>query len=199
MAGYRAIAATCEAVVHLLRIGHRPEDFNNELEFKVYLAKDFQQPMTAGVSLFLYRIFPNGSHRTPAGRLGPSGQRYKTQLPLDLHFLLTAWGKDASLQHTIAGWMLRALEDTPILPAGLLNAVAPDVFRPDETVEIGLTELTTEDMLRVWDALTQHVYQVSVPYVARMVRVESGQLVTLAEPVQERGFDYRGVENGATP
>src|SRR5215813_3237760 len=113
MANFRAIAAVCDAVIYLLQTSYRPEDFNNELEFKVYLAKDFSKPMAAGVSLFLYRIFHNGSHRIPNGRIGPNGQRVRTQLPLDLHFLLTVWGKDASLQNTVAGWMMRILEDTP--------------------------------------------------------------------------------------
>ena len=87
--------------------------------------------------------------------------------------LLTVWGREASLQHTIAGWMMRVLEDQPIFPAGLLNAVTPGAFRPDETVEVLLTELTNEDLLRIWDTLVQNVYQLSVPYVARVVRIES--------------------------
>lgn len=191
MASYRATAVVCEAVIQLLRTNYRREEFDNrDLEFKVYLTKDFSQPMTAGVSLFLYRAIHNGTHRTPSGRLGPNGQRYRTQLPLDLHFLLTAWGGEASLQHTLVGWMMRTLEDTPILPAALLNAVAPDVFHPDETVEIGLAELTTEDMLRLWDTLMQNVYQLSVPYIARNVRIESSQLLTAGQPIQERTLEY---------
>jgi hypothetical protein len=91
--------------------------------------------MDAGVSFFLYRIYPNGTHRAPSGRTTPEGQRYRTQLAVDLHFLLTAWAKDASLQHTIAGWMMRILEDTPSLPTGLLNHKIPNVFHLDETME----------------------------------------------------------------
>jgi hypothetical protein len=100
MADFRAIGTVCETVMQVLQMHYRPEDFNNELEFKVYLARNFTQPMSGGVSLLLYRVSPNGSHRTPAGRLGPGGRRYRTQLPLDRHFLLTAGGKDALLQHT---------------------------------------------------------------------------------------------------
>ena len=110
MASYRAVAAVTEAVVYLLESQYTPAKFDgNQLEFKVYLAKDFEQPMDAGVSLFLYRIYANDTHRTPKGRIAPNGERHRTQLPLDMHFLLTAWGKDASLQHTIAGWMMRVL------------------------------------------------------------------------------------------
>ncbi len=187
MADYRAVATVTEAVLQLLRSNYRPEDFGQELEFKVFNAKDFSKPLNAGVSLFLYRIFPNGVQRTPPSRPAPDGRTFPTLLPLDLHLLLTVWGKEASLQHTIAGWMMRVLEDQPIFPAALLNAVTPGVFRPHETVEVSLTELTNEDLLRIWDALVQNVYQLSVPYVARVVRIESPRPLGAGGPeVQER-------------
>ena len=190
MADYRAVMAVCEGVLQLLRLHYTPETFDNELEFKVFLAKDFSGQMFAGVSLFLYRIFPNGTPRTPSGRPGPDGRRRRTQLPLDLHFLLTPWAREASLQHTIAGWMMRVLEDNPILPAGLLNTVTPGVFQSEETVEIGLAELRTEDLVRIWDTLGQNVYQLSVPYLIRNIRIESTQEMVEAEPVQERRVIY---------
>jgi hypothetical protein len=177
MADYRAIATITEAVLQFLRSNYHPADFDQELEFKVFTAKDFSKPLNAGVSLFLYRIFPNGVHRTPPGRIGADGRRFQTLLPLDMHMLLTVWGREASLQHTIAGWMMRTLEDQPIYPASLLNAISPGVFHPEETVELSLTELTNEDLLRIWDTLVQNVYQLSVPYIARVVRIESTQHV----------------------
>src|SRR5205823_1050103 len=141
----------------------------NPLQFKVYVSRDFAQPMDAGVSLFLYRIYTNASNRAPAGRLDREGKRQRAQLPLDLHFLLTAWARDASLQHTIAGWMMRTLDDLPSLPAGLLNQTYAEVFHPDESVEIGPAELSTEELFRIWDVIANNVYQISVPYLARVV------------------------------
>lgn len=178
MADYRAIKSVCEAVINLLRSNYRPEDFNNELEFKVFTAKDFDKPMDNGVSLFLYRIYPNGVHRTPAGRLDQYGNRLQTQLPVELHFLLSVWGKVSALQHTLAGWIMRTLEDTPIMSSGMLNAAEPGVFREDETIEISLIELRTEDLLRIWDVLGLNVYQLSIPYVARVINIESQQALT---------------------
>jgi hypothetical protein len=196
MANYRAIATVCDAIIQLLESQYVPEDFDgNQLQFRVYLAKDFSQPMTAGVSLFLYRIYTNGTRRTPSGRVDPHGQQYRTQLPLDLHFLLTAWAQDASLQHTIAGWMMRILEDTPSFPPGLLNQQFPHIFHPDETVEISLTELTTEELFRIWEVIVNHAYQISVPYVARNVRIESAQLLSAGRAMQERTFEFRKRES----
>lgn len=191
MANYQAIEAICESVIHLLRSNYRPEDFNNtDLQFGVYLYDNFATPMDTGISLFLYRIYLNGAHRIPRGRFDPAGQRFQSRLPLDLHFILTVWAKQSSMQHRLAGWMMRLMEDTPILPHGLLNARAAGVFRPDETVEISSVELSTEDLFRLWEILAPNKYYLSIPYQARNVQIESGQTLTTGEPVQTRLFDY---------
>jgi hypothetical protein len=191
MADYRAIAAVSEAVIGLLQARFReaPQYFNNELEFKIYLAKDFSQPMSAGVSLFLFRIYPNGVIRSPRGRPGPEGQQYRNQLPLDLHFILTAWAQDPSLQHLIAGWMMRMIEDTPTLPPGLLNQKYPELFGADEGVVVTPGELSTEELLRMWEVLVSNAYQVSVPYTARSVKIDSSLTIDSGRPIQERTFD----------
>lgn len=193
MAGFRAITAVSDAIAHLLESQYSPADFDGaSLQFKVYLARDFiGTPMDAGVSVFLYRIYPNGNYRTPPGRLGPDGRRQRPMLPIDMHLLLTAWAKDASLQHAIAGWMMRTLEDTPSLPPGLLNHRYPGTFQPDETIELCLTELTTEELFHIWEVIVNNAYQISVPYVARNVRIESIQRLYQGEPVQERVMDYQ--------
>ncbi len=172
MADHRAILAVSEAVIRLLRssVGDR---FDTELEFQVYTSRDFNNPMSNGVSLFMYRIFPQAVHRSPAGRINLNGRRMQTMLPVEAHFLLTVWGQQASLQHALAGWMMRTLEDTPTLPAAVLNAAAPGAFRSDESVDICLAELRTEDLFRIWDVLGQNVYQLSVPYLARIIHLES--------------------------
>jgi hypothetical protein len=176
MADYRGVMAVGEAVMNLLRSSYRPEDFNTELEFRTFTARDFgQNVIQTGVSLFLYRIFPFGVHRTPTGRLDAQGRRMQTLLPLELHFLLTFWAQEASLQHAIAGWTMRTLEDSPVLPAGVLNAAAEGSFRSDEVIEVGLAELSNEDLLRIWEVLGLNVYQLSVPYLARPIRIESVQ------------------------
>jgi hypothetical protein len=193
MADFRALATVCEAVIQILRSNYDPADFDgSELEFRVYLAGNFSDQNNAinqGVSLFLYRVLHNGDHRKPQGRLRPDGERDKPQLPLDMHFLLTAWGQTASMQHTVAGWMMRVMEDNPILPSALLNAVRGGVFHPDETIEIGFAELSNEDLLRIWEGLVQHTFHLSVPYVARNVRIDSFLTQTSGEPVQTRVFE----------
>lgn len=178
MANYKALMSVSEAVMNLLRTSYHPDDFNNELEFKVFTSKDFtNNTISNGASLFPYRIYVNGSHRTPAGRIGLDGKPQQSKLPIELHFLITVWGKDASLQNTLAGWIMRTLEDHPILPASILNSTVTDVFEKNETVDIALAELSTEDLFRIWDVLGVNVYQLSIPYVARIIDIDSIQSI----------------------
>ena len=190
MASFRALQAVSEAVVNLLSGSYQPEDFNNQLQFPIYTADNFLQPITNGVSLFLYRVLPSGVRRIPPGRIGAGGVREATRLPLEMHFLLTIWAKEPSLQHSLTGWTMRVLEDSPLLPAGVLNALAPQVFRSDEAVEIGLAELRTEDLLRLWETLGANRYQLSIPYYARIIDIEPIRpgLPPDGAPVQERVF-----------
>lgn len=173
MATYLAISAVCEAVVQLLRTAHQTEPVTQiELDFKVYTTQDFSSPMQAGVSLFPYRVLHNGAGRLPVGRMTAGGQIAKPPVPTEVQFLLTAWGKDASLQNTITGWMMRTLEDSPLLTPGLLNAVWDNVFGREETVEVVPGEISTQDLIQLWEKLSDHGYHLSVPYVARVIQIE---------------------------
>lgn len=190
MANYKAIVSVSEAILQALRNAYDPEFFDDQqVFFEVFTGKKFMDGLEKGFSLFLYRIFPNSSFRIPAGRQGMDGQRQRSKLPVDLHFILTAWAAEAPLQQALIGWAMRVLEDTPILPAALLNAKYEGVFHPDENVELILAELSTEDMFRIWETITDSNYQISVPYVARMVFIESRLMKTQGAPVQQRSLN----------
>lgn len=191
MASIKAISAVTRGVANLLKSNFDPALFDGaNLEFGVYDAADFKSPMAQGVSLFLYRIYHNGTNRRPAGRIGNDGRRCRPRLPLDLHFILTAWAPSPSLQHAIAGWMMRVLEDHPVLPAGLLNFGEANAFAADEIVDISPIELSNDELLRLWEGLVQNVYHLSIPYVARSVLIESLVTESSRDPVFERQFDF---------
>lgn len=190
MATYRAVEATCEAVMRLLQQSWRRDLFENrDLLFQVYQTQDFATPMSTGLSLFLYRVTVNTIQRTPLPRPGPRGRQRRPQLPLDLHFLLTPWADHASLAQAILGWTMRTIEDTAVLPAGLLNAVTDAVFNDDETVEIVFGQLSNEEMFRIWDVLPRD-YQISVPYTARIVRIDSDLDLNEGGPVITKELDF---------
>ncbi|MDH3249962.1 MAG: DUF4255 domain-containing protein [Acidimicrobiia bacterium] len=196
MATHRAIEAASDAVIELLRDNYPAEVTDPQLQFKVFTRSDFEIGLTAGVSLFVYRVYVDGSERAPDGRVGEDGRKQRPQLPVQLHFLLTAWAPTASLQHLLIGWMMRTLEDYPVLPAGLLNRrydESDPVFWPDETVELSTAPMDTEDLFGLFDQLGDE-YRLSVPYQARGIRIESARVIEEYEPVQERVRRYRKIE-----
>lgn len=207
MATYRAIQETCEAIMNLLKLTYDAEQapalpeekpLPEQLTFDVHLAGDIKDHKmdTEGVSLFLYRVYVNANQRATQTR-DATGKILRSPLPLELHFFLTIWAKSASIQHRILGWTMRVLEDYPVLPAALLNVSQTQVFDPDEDVELVCGQLTNEEMMRIWDDL-QAPYQLSVPYMARVIRIQS-RLGTDegGQPVQTRAFELGTMEQAA--
>jgi hypothetical protein len=191
VATYHAIAATSLAILGLLKDTCPKNEFPNA-GFALYHPTDFETvSMDEGISLLLYRVVPNGTLRNLQPRLGLDGRRYRASLPLDLHYLLTAWAKSVEKQQRLLGWSMRTLEDTPILPAGLLNHFMPEpeTFHGNETVELICETLSIQDWAALWDKLKPKI-QTSVTYVARMVAIESNIELTGTGMVQTREFGY---------
>ncbi len=187
MAGLHAIGTTMEAIRRLLEASYRYDLLETRLDLSVavYTAEDFRTPMAAGVSLFLYRVHVNATQRMPLARRADGGPG-RAQLPLDLHLLLTVWGKDASLQHAILGWAMRTLEDNAVLPPALLAGVRPgEPPRTQAAVEVVPGELPNEELLRLWDGFAVP-YRLSVPYIARVVRIDPLVEAPAGGPVVER-------------
>jgi Pvc16 N-terminal domain len=195
LATYPAIAATGLAVVGLLKDASAETEFA-DLRFDIVQAADFGSgpPMSEGLSIYAYRVVINTSRRNMPPRTGPDGRRYLAPLPLDLHFLLSPWAKTAVRQLRMLGWAMRELQNVTILPAGLLNHYGPehDTFRPDEAVELICEPLSLQDMSYVIEPL-KSLQPLSVPYVARMVLIESSIPLAEGEAVQTREFDYAKV------
>lgn len=189
MAKFQAIAATGQAILGLLADSCPKPEFAGA-RFELYQVNNFQSPMEEGISLYLFRIAVNSARRNVPSSVGPNGQRYRPSLPLDLHYMVSAWAKTAVKQQRLLGWAIRMLEDVPILPAGMLNHYGPetDIFKPGETVELILEQLTLQDLNNLWSA-TKVSPPLSVNYTARMIAIESTVEIVEAAAVQTRVFD----------
>ncbi len=176
MAKTQAIMAACEGIRGWLETAYKTEGRSPVFAFDLNVPRHSSQspPVQNTVFLSLYRVCPNSSHHTPIGRNLLDGKRQEYQLPIDLHVLLTIWCEDSVTQQVTAGWMMRVLEDSPILPASHLNKGHENVFRPDEVIAISLSELSVDDMSHLWEVITDSKYYLSIPYVVRNLRIESG-------------------------
>jgi hypothetical protein len=199
MAHHTAIAATSQAILTLLDRAAPGGGLPRMPEFKHYRSDDLQNPLPQGptirVTLYLHRVTVSQARMVTAPRVDPDGRRYLPSIPLDLHYLVTAWANDALIQQQVLGWAIRVLEDTPTIPPGLLNAHSPgdDVFRPTETVELLWQSLGVQELSDIWEVANQN-RQPSAAYLARMVEIESRVPIEEHEPVQTRELDY--VPNG---
>jgi hypothetical protein len=131
----------------------------------------------AGLSIFLYRIVPNAAMRAAWSAVGHVDGR--SHVPVDLHYLVTAWAENADWEHAILGKTMQCLEDTPILNGPLLTPTAG--WAPTEAVQVVLGDVEIETLLRIFDSFESE-YRLSVPYVARVVRID-GAAVHPSPPV----------------
>ena len=188
MASFQAIAATGQAMLGLLADAVPKPEFANA-QFELYQIGNLVNPMDEGISLYLYRVAVNGTRRNMPPVTGPDGRRYRPPIPLDLHYLLSAWARSPVKQQRLLGWAIRMFEDVPILPTGLLNNYGPEpeIFQPGETVELVLESLTLQDLNNLWSA-TKATPPLSVGYVVRMVGISSMLSLSEAAEVQTREF-----------
>jgi hypothetical protein len=103
-----------DGVPHVTALLVRTEDFDpNNSDSPIKRAK-------YALSIFFYRVDFNKVMRASWGAVGHLDGR--SHLPLDLHFLLTAWAPNAEAELLILGRAMQCLETTPMLGGPMLHA-----------------------------------------------------------------------------
>jgi hypothetical protein len=170
MANLLAIHSVGASVITYLRNSY-PEDLRKKhaCDFRLLSSGELDEKGVddTTVTLFLYRITMNEHLRNISP--GPDLSAARSPLALDLHYLLTVWAGSALAEHSIFAWAMRQLYHHPVLDISSLSAEA--AWRPGDIVQLIPTDLTTDDMMRIWDALKAS-YRLSVPYVARVVLID---------------------------
>jgi hypothetical protein len=129
------------------------------------LAGDFEE--TTRITLLLHRVTVNEHARHYRRANAPADGR--APLSVDLHYVLTAWAATPLDEQVTFAWTLRELHEHPVLDASSLSPEAG--WSRDEVIQIVPSELTNEDVMRIWDAL-EPSYRLSATYVARLVRLD---------------------------
>jgi len=176
MATFAAIAATGRSIERYLTAAFVQAQPIEGRTTRAVLATttDFEEGTVASliaapaISVFLYRIDFNKTMRAAWSAVGTYDGR--GHLPLDLHYLLTAWADNAEHEHLILGRALQALESAPMLAGPLLHPSGG--WAASEAVQLALEDIPTEALMRTFDSLPVK-YRLSVPYVARVVRIDS--------------------------
>jgi hypothetical protein len=122
------------------------------------------------LTIFTYRVDFNKTMRAAWSGVGSIDGR--GHLPLDMHFLITPWADNAEHEHRILGKAMECLETTPILSGPILYPDASARWAENEAIQVVLEEISTEAVMRTFDSLPTD-YKLSVPYIARIVRLDS--------------------------
>jgi hypothetical protein len=193
MAGFGGIASVGKSIELVLNTGFQAvQPVDGELTQAILVrTDDIDPPAMAvprpGLSILLYRVDFNKVTRSGWSAAGAEdGHSY---LPLDLHYLLTAWGDNAEHEHRVIGRTLQILER----PAGIGSAqlLPGGDWGPAESVQFFLEDLPTEDLMRTFDSLRCN-FRLSVPYLVRIVVIVTND----AEPGPPVLTAVRGMRTG---
>ena len=160
------------------------------------------------VNLFLYHIQPNSSLRSmDLPRTVRPGESSIPPLALNLHYLITAYGKgdEDRLAHRLLGRGMRLLSDFPLVGvsdlfdpteiSGLLSASGIDL--QPEHVRITQLPMAIDDLSKLW-TMFQTDYRISAAYQVSVVLIDSQRPVRSALPVLRRGAADKGAAVSAT-
>ena len=148
------------------------------------------------LNLFLYHATIDAAWRNMdmPDRLHP-GEAGHPPLPLNLHYLVTAFGEDNDdgAGHRLLGAAMRVLHDHPLLGPLELRAALPesDLHRQAERVRITNQPLTLDEMSKLWTTF-QTQYRISTAYQVSVLLIESRRPIRTPSPVATRGPDDVG-------
>lgn len=142
------------------------------------LTEDETLIIPPALSVLLYRVdFDKVMRPAWAAAGAEDGRSY---LPLDLHYLLTAWALNPEHEHHILGRALQVIDTTPILSGPMLDPSGD--WSENETVQLCFEDMSTDDLMRTFDSLDCD-FRLSIPVLARVVVVTSLEEASLV-PVQ---------------
>ncbi|WIM04798.1 MAG: DUF4255 domain-containing protein [Candidatus Nitricoxidivorans perseverans] len=176
------------------------------------------------LNLFMHQVTPNTGWRNEGlpSRDGRGARLANPPLALDLHYLLTAYGKAELHGEILLGFAMHLMHETPVLDRQAIRtalgggtvpgAILPPAFQAlsaadlaDQVEQIRITPVTmgTEEMSRLWSAMQAH-YRPTAAYQVSVVLIEARRATRAALPVLTRGAvdpgsgRERGVVAGAS-
>ncbi|MEE4190013.1 MAG: DUF4255 domain-containing protein [Halieaceae bacterium] len=194
MANLFSINSVGESLVRFLRDTYpEPLRTDHSCEFRQVSSAELAaaNDMETAVTLYLYRVkIDEHMRNTP-----PPARPAERPLPLSvaLHFLVIIWADDALAEQTITAWVMSQLNQHPILDQSNLSAAGG--WAREDVVHFLPFELSNEDLMRVWDAL-EPSYRLSIPYVARVVRIDPDE-AEAGVPVVASRMRFGGIDETA--
>jgi len=203
MANANAIAAVGKSLARLLnaRFAEAPLPVPDKTTHAFLVRTEDLDPKFNGsiiqrpaLSIYLYRVDFNKAMRAAWSAVGHQDGR--SHLPLDLHFLMTAWAENAEHEHAILGRTLQCLDSLPVISGPLLHQAGD--WANDEAIQLVLEELPTEAFMRTFDSLPFD-YRLSIPYIGRILRIDGRETRAAPDVTAAIAGLVPGVKAGRIP
>lgn len=198
MSNYLAIAAVTATLQRILQVAVQ-EDVYGARVTTIRPNTIEGGPTETGVNIYLYMVTPNTEHRnTDASIRRPRGELVKrTQAALDLQYLLSFHGNDTELEpQRLMGSVVRTLQNAlKITPDMIQDTLADPTLGflagadlPDqiEPILITPTEISVENLSKIWSVFFQTPYSLSATYKGSVIFIESEETSVRALPVRDR-------------
>lgn len=174
VAGFASIAAVGKSLELVLEAGFSAvEPIDGETARAQLIQTEDLDPnsqflIRPTVSILLYRVDFNKTMRASWSAIGAADG--KAHLPVDLHYLFTAWADNADHEHRLIGRAMQILEQLGSLSGPLLH---PDgEWLANEAVQLYLEDIATDDLMRTFESLACD-FRLSIPYIARVIVVST--------------------------
>jgi hypothetical protein len=198
MAGYKALAAAGRSITGLLNLRFGEIVPTGDPKPTAVLAgtTDFDQVNSSptavirypAVSLYCYRVCVD--RETRPGWSAVASVDGIPRMPLRMHFLIAAWDTVVESELEWLGLAVQVLESEPILTGPLLDSSGN--WEPGDAVHVVADDLALDSMSEAFQALTTQ-YRLSLPYVARVIRIQGRQLPTVEGTATMAGVLVNGV------
>lgn len=155
------------------------------------------------LNLFLYMVNRNAAFaNADMPRQVQSGEVAISPLPLNLYYLVTAFGRDDDVVqpfgHELLGKAMSVLYDHPILSAADITSATQtllpgnDLASQLERVRITMHPLTIDELSKLWTGFSMQ-YRLSAAYEVGVALIESTRGTQAGLPVLTRGPGDQGV------
>jgi hypothetical protein len=204
MSNSLAIAAVTTTLQSILFKGVTTEaDLNDTTVTTLPLDRARGNNSNNQLNLFLYQIARNAAwaNRPMPGQV-QSGETGIPPLPLNLYYLLTAFGRDNDalqpLGHQLLGKAMSIMHDHPVLSSDEIRAATiasipgNDLDRQLERIRITFQPLTLEDISKLWTGFATQ-YRLSAAYEVEVALIESTRPSRTPLPTLTRGPNDSGV------
>lgn len=187
MTNYLRIHSVGDSIITYLRNTY-PEPLRSEYpcEFRLISSGELAENENMGMAVTIY-LYRTEIDKNTRNQVYSQGTKLKPlPLSLALFYLVIVWADSALAEHTITCWVMSQLHQHPILDKSTLSGSGN--WNGGDQITIVPMEMSNEDLMRLWDVLSPN-YRLSLPYIARVVRIEPDE-VEEGLPVVATRFGY---------